>query len=149
MVYNKNGSVKSASINHNGYLIINFYVNHKRKGFSVHTIVAKTFIENLENKSTVNHIDGNKLNNSIENLEWATYSEQTQHSINILNNKNIGKWNVKPIIAYDKKTKEIKYVFNSLAEGGRYFANGKNYRYYQSNIYRAIKGIRKTYKNCI
>ena len=47
----------------------------------LHRLVAKQFIPNPENKSTVNHIDGNKLNNHIDNLEWATYTENMHHAI--------------------------------------------------------------------
>lgn len=47
----------------------------------VHRLVATTFLPNPGNKRTVNHIDGNKLNNTITNLEWATHSENTVHAI--------------------------------------------------------------------
>ena len=51
-----------------------------KKIFRVHKAVAETFIPNPNKKVTVNHIDGNKQNNVINNLEWATYSENTQHA---------------------------------------------------------------------
>ena len=51
-----------------------------KKTFKIHKAVAETFISNPDNKETVNHIDGNKQNNSVDNLEWATYSENSQHA---------------------------------------------------------------------
>jgi hypothetical protein len=50
-----------------------------KTNLTFHGTVAKQFIPNPENKPTVNHIDGNKANNSVSNLEWATYSEQMSH----------------------------------------------------------------------
>ena len=46
----------------------------------VSRLVATAFIPNLENKPTINHIDGNPLNNNIVNLEWATYKENNSHA---------------------------------------------------------------------
>lgn len=52
------------------------------KPFLVHRIIAKTFIDNPNGKRTVNHIDGDKSNNSVGNLEWSTYSENQKHAYN-------------------------------------------------------------------
>lgn len=65
--------------------------NNKSKAELVHILVAKTFIENPDNKPTVNHKDGNKHNNCVDNLEWATYSQNNKHAIDIgLRPKYIG-----------------------------------------------------------
>lgn len=55
--------------------------NGKRCGVSVHRAVALTYLPNIHNKSDVNHKDGNKGNNHIDNLEWVTKSENMKHSV--------------------------------------------------------------------
>lgn len=64
----------------NGYLKVTLSKNNKQKTFRVHILVAKAFIPNHKNKSEVNHIDGNKSNNRIDNLEWNTRSENELHA---------------------------------------------------------------------
>lgn len=145
VIYNKNGSIKKYSLNYNGYCIVNFYVNHKRIGFGVHTLVAKQFIPNPDNLPQVNHKNGNKQKNCVDNLEWVTGKENVQHSFNVLGREPSGK---KSIIGIDKNTNKIIYEFDSLANAGRYFANGKKFEYYQNSIYRVLSGLRKTYKGC-
>ena len=57
-----------------------YQVSHQQELFYVHRIVAGAFIPNLLDKPFINHIDGNKLNNDMSNLEWVTASENTQHA---------------------------------------------------------------------
>jgi hypothetical protein len=47
--------------------------------FTIHRLIAETFIPNIDNKPEVNHKDGNKLNNHIDNLEWSTHKENCEH----------------------------------------------------------------------
>lgn len=67
-----------------GYLRVGLFRNGKRKWYKVHRLVAQAFIENPEHKPQVNHIDGNKKNNSITNLEWVTDTENKERRNEIL-----------------------------------------------------------------
>lgn len=75
------GTFVNGEINRDGYNRVQLNVAEKglRERFYVHRLVAEAFIPNLENKPFINHKDGNKLNNSIENLEWCTSQENHQH----------------------------------------------------------------------
>lgn len=63
-----------------GYAVVSPYLNGKQKIYSVHRLIAQAFIENPESKPAVNHKDGNKSNNELDNLEWVTHSENTKHA---------------------------------------------------------------------
>jgi len=69
------------SINTDGYLTLCLTKNYFKKTVKIHRLVAIHFIKNKYNKPYVNHKDGNKLNNSIENLEWCTYQENLKHAM--------------------------------------------------------------------
>ncbi|NBK91181.1 hypothetical protein D5278_04155 [bacterium 1XD21-13] len=75
----KKWKIKEPRMNKNGY----FYVRLKKSGEEkikfVHRLVAEAFIDNPENKETVNHINGVKICNCVDNLEWMTQEENNQH----------------------------------------------------------------------
>lgn len=66
-----------------GYVIVTLSKGGKQKGCKVHVLVAQAFIPNPENKPFVNHIDGNKSNPHVSNLEWVTQSENMKHAFRI------------------------------------------------------------------
>ena len=83
-LYEQKRLIKSREIktfkNNSGYYIVSLYQNNKSKKFLVHRLVAEAFIPNLNNKKEVNHIDGNKENNCVENLEWVTAKGNILHA---------------------------------------------------------------------
>ena len=64
-----------------GYLVVNLHKDGVSDVVPVHLLVARNFLPNTNNLPTVNHIDGNKLNNNVTNLEWVTYSENNVHAL--------------------------------------------------------------------
>ena len=115
------------------YLGVKLSKNNIKKFKSIHRLVAETFIPNLENKKQVNHIDGNKLNNCVDNLEWCTASENTKHAFKIGLEKPT---KISPVIQYDLNGKKIK-EYNSIKE-----AKEKNKKC--SKISDCCSGKRKT-----
>lgn len=73
----------------NGYLQVSLKIDEKNKFMNkyVHRLVAQFWLENINNKEEVNHIDGNKKNNNIANLEWVTAKENSNHRVSVLNKK--------------------------------------------------------------
>jgi hypothetical protein len=64
-----------------GYVGVVLCKESKYKSFRIHRLIAIAFIPNPDNKPCVNHLDGNKLNNNIDNLEWCTHSENNKHAL--------------------------------------------------------------------
>lgn len=100
-----------------GYRRVLLHVNGKRIKFFVHRLVAQTYIPNPNNLPQVNHIDGNKLNNNVENLEWCTPKENIQHAIKKGLRVKKGKLNISDIkeirlLFGNKSMKEIAELYN-------------------------------------
>lgn len=65
------------------YLTVNLSKNGKFKNYSVHRLVAEAFIPNDENKPCIDHINGNRQDNSVSNLQWCTHKENSNNPITI------------------------------------------------------------------
>jgi hypothetical protein len=83
-IIHRKGKVMNKTIHHKGYEKVSLSMvengKTKQRAFFVHRLVATAFILNPENKEQVNHKDGDKLNNCLENLEWVTNFENMEHA---------------------------------------------------------------------
>lgn len=135
----KNNYITYGSTSKGSYLRKTLCKNSNKRYYLVHRLIAETFIDNYENKLTVNHIDGDRTNNSVTNLEWATYQEQELHKIYELNNGKCLTGN--PISLICQETGEF---FNSVSQCSknmnlsamsiwRYLDSGKKFKGYTFN----------------
>lgn len=109
-----NEKILSTKNSTNGrYLNVKLTVNGITKTIQVHRLILESFIPNLENKKEVNHKDGNKKNNKLENLEWVTSSENKIHAIK----NNLIKY------AFGEKVSKAKLNNNTVKEIKKYLKN--------------------------
>ncbi len=108
-----------------GYLRVRVTYKRVKYTLKVHREVAKAFIDNKKNLPQVNHIDGNKKNNHVENLEWVTNKENANHALNtglwdsvIAGAKRHNNQIKKPVLAINLQTGE-KRLFPSVSEAER------------------------------
>ena len=113
-----------------GYEQVTLRKEGKKKTVRINRIIAQTFIPNPDNLPQVNHIDGNKLNNCVENLEWCTPSQNMKHCFN----NKMSDWNTKIRIV------ETGEIYNSIAECVRSIGG------HRQLIDKCLKGERKTHK---
>lgn len=125
---------RKQQINYKGYKIIRLYNKGKYKTFSVHRLVAQAFISNPDNKPQVNHIDENKQNNHVYNLEWMNNEENARYGTR---GKRIGDKHKRKIVGVNNKGEKI--IYNSLKDAEK-----------DGFVYQAISGVcrgnRKSHK---
>ena len=102
----------------NKYMIVGLSKEGKVKNKYVHRLVAEAFIPNPENKLTVNHKNGDRSNNHVNNLEWATYTENNIHSIDVLGRDTKNSSDSKTVLQFDKHGNFIK-EYPSMREAER------------------------------
>lgn len=76
----KKEKILKGGINPSGYIIVGLHINNKRKSITAHKVIATTFIENPNNLSEINHLNGIKTDNSVNNLQWCTHKENMRHA---------------------------------------------------------------------
>lgn len=141
--YHKLLRIKSQTISKNGYYIVNIGVGVRL----VHRLIAIEFIPNPLNKPCINHLDGNKLNNAIDNLEWCTRAENNKHAAKLgltkgawLGKKGKDHHSSKAVRALNLKTDEVT-EYGSAAEAAR------ELNLSSSNVSRCARGVVPFYKD--
>lgn len=135
------GRVLSKAIGTTGYYIIVLSKNSKTKQARIHRLVAEAFIDNPNNYPCVNHIDGNKLNNNVDNLEWCSHSHNNKEAYRLGLKKSTWKGkinkenpNSKPIMQFDlednfirnwESAEQVKRELGYCAENIRSCCNGR------------------------
>ncbi len=122
-----------------GYYRVMLQSNCFKKELLIHRLVAIAFLEADKNKPDVNHIDSNKSNNKLENLEWVTKSENIKHSY-LIGRKTKSKKIIRlsnPIVIYEsikRASIENNVSESSISQNLRgisKFSNGYKYKYYK------------------
>lgn len=128
----KNGKEKKLTLDRN-YLITN--INGKKK--LVHRLVAETYLPNPENKKQVNHKNGNKLDNRVENLEWTTPQENLKHRDEVIKTCI---WGEKAALAKltNKQAEMIRQEYKNTKTS--YPKLAKKYGVYKETIARIVRG---------
>ena len=152
-VYNSKMLEISQSVNKKGYCIAHIQFNTERKTCIVHRLIAQAFIPNPENKPQVNHLDGDKTNNKIENLEWVTQEENMDHAKNILGHFKGEKaassiltdkevLDIVPLLRSGFKNEEIAKMFNVRSHMIKQIRRGIAWKHItKGEIFQSGKGI--------
>ena len=125
--YHRTGESKLLSpvLKKTGYYQVNLYLNGQYCSKRIHKLVAEAFLENPDNLPVVNHIDGDKTNNHVSNLEWCTISHNTWHATHVLGTNQESLYKAteaskKPCSILNTETNEL-LDFSSRKEAEDYF----------------------------
>ena len=113
IIVGKRGTPLTPHDNGKGYLIVNLQIGKNRLCKAVHRLLAECFIPNPLGLSDVDHIDGNRANNKLDNLRWVTHGDNIKHSFDLENRSATGVENANNI--FDEET--VRTVCKLLEQG--------------------------------
>lgn len=119
-----------------GYRVVNVMTNGTTRSALLHRLIAMTFIPNLEDLPEVNHKDGCKHNNWVENLEWCTREQNALHSTRILK-KNIGEMNGASVLTNEM----VRGIKSHLDNGAKQTAIAELYGIHYSTVSKIHKEV--------
>lgn len=134
----RKGKILKQNKNKDGYYVVKLQHNKAKKTCLVHRLVAIAFINQKDGLDYVNHIDENKANNSVDNLEWVSHIENCNHATR---NKRISEKHYKKVMSININT-GYKQIYNSLKETSDYGFNS-------NMVSSVINGYKKTHKGHI
>ena len=143
----RKGRILKKVINTKGYYYINLSKKSKIKNTRVHRLVAKAFIENPNNYKIINHIDGNKLNNRVDNLEWCTFSHNNKDAYKQGLKKPTWKGKYNNLHPLSKKVCQYDLEGNFIKEWDNASDIKRQLGYCAENIRNCCKGRRKKAHN--
>lgn len=138
-IYSKyTGKCLSPTKDITGYMVVTLVNSEGKFKKSVHRLLAETFIDNPEGKPQVNHIDGDKTNNSLNNLEWTTAKENSQHAVSsgLTGKRDAARYRM--VAQYNRDTLEPIKIHKSLSSATK--DTGVPF----PNIIKVCKGQRKS-----
>jgi hypothetical protein len=140
------GKNRSLTSQKTGYKAVTLTGKGKRITDYVHRLVAKAFIANPENKPAINHIDSDRTNNNVMNLEWCTFQENIDHAAKVGSFNNVGEHHPQSILT-EKDVKEIRNRYKKHCRKNGSGALSKEYGVSVSNIMDVI--YKKSWKEVI
>lgn len=138
---NTNGIMKPMFAS-NGYLVACLWKNNKQRKFVMHRLVAQAFLENPQNYKEINHIDEDKTNNRVENLEWCSHKYNMNYGTlkEKISKANSGKTaSADTRLKLSQNSKGRIWVNNGQTE--KLIKEGNKTEYYQWNVGRLVKEV--------
>lgn len=121
LVRSPSGKTLKSWIDNKGYFMVSLGGRNNKRTIGVHRLLALTFVPNPDNLPEVNHIDGNKQNNDLNNLEWVTHGDNMRHAYDTGLNKR------GTVVEISHKPAEATFVFRSLRKASEFMGKYPSY----------------------